>query len=269
MRRSRSLPDHTDDGGGDQEGFDAHVEEAVERGDAVGAVQRRQHEVTGECRLNSDARRIGISDLAHEDHVGVLTKNCLEAGGKGQAGLLVRLDLVDAGEHVLDRILDRCDVRAGRVDLEQRRVQRGRLTGAGRAGADDHAERGMDHLRVVEIGLAGKAELRQADHRSALVEDSHDDLLAEDRRHAGDADVDLLAVDHGGELTVLRLALLDDVHAAHDLQPARQRRVHADRQAERFDKVSVDAEADAQLLVEGFDVDVGGRGRASPDSRCG
>ena len=184
--------------------------------------------MTGESGLNGDAGCIGISDLAHEDYVGVLTKNCLEAGGEGQAGLLVGLDLVDAGEDVLDRVLDRRDVRAARVDLEQRRVQRRGLAGACRAGADDHAERRVDHLRVVQVGLAWEAELRQTDHRPALVEDSHDDLLAEHGRHAGDADVDVLAVDHGRELAVLRLALLDDVHAAHDLQAAGQGRVHAD-----------------------------------------
>ena len=43
-----------------------------------------------------------------------------------------------------------------------------------------------------------------------------------------DADVDVLAVDHRRELAVLRAALLDDVHAAHDLQPAGERGVDAD-----------------------------------------
>ena len=63
--------------------------------------------------------------------------------------LFVGLDLVDAGEHVLDRVLDRGDVLARRVDLLQRGVQRRGLAGTGRAGADHHAERGVHHLRVV------------------------------------------------------------------------------------------------------------------------
>ena len=219
-------------------------------------MKRREHEVARESRLNSDASCIGISDLAHEDHVGVLTKNCLEACGEREAGLFVRLDLVDAREHVLDRILHRCHVRAGRVDLQQRGVERRGLAGAGGACTDHHAERRVDHLRVVEVGLPREAELREADHRTALVEDSHDDLLAEDGRHAGNADVDLLGVDHRRELAVLRLALLDDVHATHDLQAAGEGRMHADGQAERLDQVTVDTESDAQLLVQRLHVDV-------------
>ena len=156
----QTLTDDADDRRGDEEGLDAHVEEAVQCGNAVGAVERGEHEVTGERGLDGDACRVGISDLTDEDDVGVLTEDGLEAGGEREARLVVGLDLVDAGEHVLDRVLDRGDVLARRVDLEQRGVQRGGLAGAGRAGADHHAERRVDHLRVVQVGLAREARAR-------------------------------------------------------------------------------------------------------------
>ena len=49
------------------------------------------------------------------------------ADGEGQAGLGVDLHLVDAGQPVLDRVLDGDDVDLGLVDDVQRRVQRRRL----------------------------------------------------------------------------------------------------------------------------------------------
>ena len=82
----------------------------MQGGDRVGGVQRRQHEVAGERRLHGDARRLDVADLADEDDVGVLAQDRLEAGGEGEAGLLVGLDLVDRREDVLDRVLDRHDV---------------------------------------------------------------------------------------------------------------------------------------------------------------
>ena len=52
----------------------------------VVAVQRGEHEVTGERRLHGDAGGLGVSDLTDEDHVGVLAQERLEAGGEGEAG---------------------------------------------------------------------------------------------------------------------------------------------------------------------------------------
>ena len=61
---------------------------------------------------------------------------------KRQAGLVVDLDLGDALELVLDRVLDRDDVLLGRVELVQRGVERRRLARAGRAG-DEHGAVGL------------------------------------------------------------------------------------------------------------------------------
>jgi hypothetical protein len=82
----------------------------VHRGGGVGGVQRRQDQVAGQGGLHGDASRLGVADLADEDDVGVLAEDRAEAVGEGDAGLLVDLDLVDRGEDVLHRVLDRHDV---------------------------------------------------------------------------------------------------------------------------------------------------------------
>ena len=100
--------------------------------------------MTREGRLDGDTRRLDVPDLADEDHVGVLAQNRLEAGGEGQAGLLVGLDLVDGREDVLDRILDGHDVLRRIGDLGECGVERGGLAASGRTGAQDHPEGGPD-----------------------------------------------------------------------------------------------------------------------------
>ncbi len=117
-----ALADDRQHRGRDEEGLDPHVEESVQRGRGVGRVQRRQHEVTGERGLHGDARGLDVADLADEDHVGVLTEDRLEPAGEGDVGGLVDLDLVDGGQDVLDRILDRHHVALRRV--ERRRAWR-------------------------------------------------------------------------------------------------------------------------------------------------
>jgi hypothetical protein len=87
------------------------------------------------------------------------------------------------------------------------------------------------------------AELGEADGGPALVEQAHHDLLAEHCRDGGDAHVDVATVHRGRELPVLGTPPLDDVHAAHDLEAADQRGVHADRQGEPVDERAVHPEA--------------------------
>ena len=140
-------------------------------------------EVTGERGLHRDARGLDVTDLADEDRVGVLAEDRTQPGGERHARRLVDLDLVDRREDVLDRVLDRHDVDVVVVDLGERRVQRGRLPGAGRARADHHAVRRADE--VGSTSRRSRATCRAAASSSngpRLVEDPHHALLAEHGR---------------------------------------------------------------------------------------
>ena len=55
-------------------------------------------------------RRLPVADLADQHDVGVGAQDRAQGGGEGQPRLRVDLHLVDAGEAVLDRVLDRDDV---------------------------------------------------------------------------------------------------------------------------------------------------------------
>ena len=113
-----------------------------------------------------------------------------------EPGLAVDADLGDAVDPVLDRILDRDDVSSRRRDLAERRVERRRLTGAGRAG-DQHRAVGLaaieDWKRRPAVAL--HAELVERAERLLLVEDPDRCALAALGRQRDDPEVDLAALD--------------------------------------------------------------------------
>ena len=84
----------------------------------------------------------------------------------------------------------------------------------------------------------------------ALVEDSHDDVLAVARRERRDAEVDRLAGDLERDAAVLRDAALGDVEVGEDLHARGDGRDGAagDRSAASLEH-AVDAVADAHVLV--------------------
>ena len=64
----------------------------------VRGVERRQHEVSREGGLDSNAGCFNVSDLAHEDDIGVLSQYGTKAGRKRESCLLVCLNLVECSE---------------------------------------------------------------------------------------------------------------------------------------------------------------------------
>ena len=155
------LPDDADDRRRDQERFDPEIQEPLECAGGVGTVQRGEHEVSRERRLDPDTRRLHIAHLADEDDVGVLAEDRPQTAGERHAGLVLDLDLIDRGEDVLDRVLNRHDVALAVVDLGERRVERRGLAASRRAGADDHPEGSADQPRELVVRLIGHPEIAE------------------------------------------------------------------------------------------------------------
>ena len=122
-----ALGDDAVDRGGGEEGLDAHLVEAGDRAGGVVGVQRGQHHVAGQRGLDRDPRRLGVADLADHHDVGVGAQDRAQAAGEVEPRLAVDVHLVDAGDPVLDRVLDRDDLLLDLVQLGQRRVE-GRRT---------------------------------------------------------------------------------------------------------------------------------------------
>jgi len=239
-----------------QERFDAHVGQARDGLRGADGVQRREHHVAGQRRLHAYLGCLLVADLAHQDHVRVLTQDRAQPGREGQADLRVGVDLRDARELVLDRVLERDDLRVALVEALQERVQRGRLAAAGRAGGDHEAVAALDHaLERLALGRLQPEALEAAQLPSA-VQDAHDDALAEERRRGGHAQVHALALEEELRAAVLRRAPLGDVEAGQHLD-ARQDLVRPGlRDGGAVDQRAVDAEADQELVAPRLEVDV-------------
>ena len=79
-------------------------------GDGAGGVvgvQGGQHQVAGQRGLDRDLRGLEVADLADHDHVRVLAQDGAQALAKVSSDPGVDLGLADAGQLVLDRVLDR------------------------------------------------------------------------------------------------------------------------------------------------------------------
>ena len=114
-------------GGRKQEALDAHVAQARDgAGGAVG-VHGGQRKAARERELERDFRRFGIADLADHHDVRIIAQDGAQCGGEGQADLVVHRRLADPVETILDRVFQRHDVDAARVQHGEGRIQRRRL----------------------------------------------------------------------------------------------------------------------------------------------
>ena len=212
----------------------------------------------GERGADADLRGLEVARLTNEDHVGVLTEEGAERGRECPADVFVDLNLVDALQVVLDRILGRHDVHVRRVDGVDARVERGGLAGSGRSSDQHHAVRLVDRgVELVEAPVV-EAELRQIELQRLLVENSENRLFAEDRGECRDAEIDLAIAVAELDAAVLRQPALGDVEVRHDLQTGEDRCLQPFRWRQHFVQHAVHPEPDPENLLVRLEVNVGG-----------
>ena len=160
---------------------------------------------------------------------GILAEERAQRRREVQADVLLDLDLVDAGEVELDRVLRGHDVGFGRVDLRDRRVERVGLAAAGRAGHEHHAPRARES-RCSNLA-SDSARTRASSCRASACPCRADACTIFSPKSVGrhrDAEVDLLRlaalVEADLDAAVLRQALLGDVELRHDLDARRRSR---------------------------------------------
>ena len=110
---AQALRQNEQQGRGEQEGLDPHVDQPGHGGRAVVGVEGGEHQVAGEGGPDGDLGRLQVARLADEDHVGVLPQEGAEDPGERPPDVFADLDLVDALQVVLDRILGGHDVVLG------------------------------------------------------------------------------------------------------------------------------------------------------------
>ncbi len=160
----------------------------------------------------------------------------------------------------LDRVLDRADVHLGRGESLQRRIERRRLAGAGRAGHQDDAvaarliifsqrarSSGVKPRSVKSRTSTSGVKIRMTifSPKAVGIVEMRSSIFLAVRRDRLDA-------------AVLRPALLDDLHAREQLDPRRHRNEHRRRDRVHLVQHAVDAKAHDADVAPRLDVDVGG-----------
>ena len=221
-------------------------------------MQRAEHQVAGERRLDGDVGHLAVTDLTHQDDVRRLAQHALERRAEGQPDVLADLHLVDAVEVVFDRVLGGDDLAVRRVEDVERRVQRGGLARAGGAGhQEDAVGTADDPVEDVERVLL-ETEVEETDAHAVGAQDAQHHALAVVRRAGAHAEVDVGAVHAELDASVLRDALLGDVHAGHQLEAREDGVLQLLRQLLHHLAGAVDPVAQQDVRLGGLDVDVRG-----------
>jgi len=253
----KPLSEHAEQARGDEERLDPHVDQPHHGTGGVVGVQGREHQVPGETRLHRDLRGLQVADLADHDHVGVLAQDGAQCPRKSEIDARIDLGLADAVEVVLDRVLDGNDIAALGVELAERGVKRGRLSRPGRPCDQNDAVRLPDEVAQGRERRIGHAQAGEVQPSGLLVEQAQHHALAVRGRQDRNAHIHRAPGKAQRDTPVLRLALLGDIQARHDLDARYDHAVHHLRRLEHVAQHPVPAEAHHRAPLEGLDVDVG------------
>ena len=127
------------------------------------------------------------------------------------------LDLVDAGQLILDRIFDSYDIARHGVQLQEARIKRRRLAAAGRPGHQNHAVWQIEGAFDPFSDIGRQTELCVVELDSGPVENAQDNLFAVQRGDRRHPEIDLVAAHRQLDSAVLRQPALGNVEPRHDL----------------------------------------------------
>ena len=132
----QSLCDGAAEAGGDGRVVESEIQQSRDRAHRVVRMQRRQHEMARQRGLRRHVRGFGVANLAHEDHVGILTEYRAQRGRERHVAFRFHLHLRDSRQLVFHRVLDRHDVGLAGGKFLDRGIERRGLPRARRAGHD-------------------------------------------------------------------------------------------------------------------------------------
>ena len=212
----------------------------------------------GERRLDGDLGRLAVADLANQQYVGVLPHDRAQGRREGESGLLVHLHLHDARDAVLDGVLHGDDVQVALLEPLQRRVQRGGLARAGRAGDENEPLAAAEQRVDARVLVGAESHGVERAERRPPVENADHHLLAARCGERGHAQIDGGAVHRHPGPPVLRSQPIGDVEPRDDLDARDERTGDAPRQRAHVAQHAIDAVAHRDSLIFGLDVDVAG-----------
>ena len=221
-------------------------------------VQGGENQMAGQRRIDGNGRGFHVANFTDHHHVGRLAQNGTQRGGKRQADGFTDLHLVDAGQHVFHRVLDRDDFAVGTIDEVEAGIKGRGLAGTGRAGHEQNAVGQTNHALERLLVVREKSQFRQTEPQAFLVENTHDDAFAVVRRQARHAQVNQLGADLALNASVLRNAMLGDGHVRLDFQPGDDGRLQPFRRGLHLVQHAVNAVAQTEPFAQRLQMNVRG-----------
>ena len=240
-----------------EECFSLHVEKARDRSGGGVGVERREHEMPRERRVYRESRGLVVADLADHDDVRVLAHERAQTVSEREADVGAHLCLIDARHLVFDRVLDGRDVDAGRVQEIKHGVERRRLSASGGTGREDESGGFLDRLVKRFKSVAVESQSLECEPCAPFAQKAHHGLLAEIGRERRDTERHFLSVRIELEASVLRKALLIELHAGENFDAGGDGRGGGLGKRHRVVEDAVDAIAHQKLVLLRLDVDIG------------
>ena len=252
----QSLAKHRFESRGNEEGFDAHVDQTRDRAGRVVGVKSTEDKMSGERCLHGNLRRLQVARLTDHDPVRVLPQKCAQDAGKRQADTVIDRDLDDPFQVILDRFLGGEQFGIDGVDLAQTRIKRGGFARTGRAGRNEDAVRPLDQFEQIIVDVIGHAELLEIEIDGRSIEHTQNQALTELGRQRGNAQVNVAAGDIFLDAAVLGQAAFGDVHVRHHFDAGNDGQREMTRRRRHLIKGAVDAITDFEFVLKRLEMDV-------------
>ena len=151
-----------------------------------------------------------------------MTEYAAQSAGEGQPLFLVHRDLGDPLKLVLDGVFNSDDLVFLVLDLVERSIEGRRFSGTRRSGDQHHTVGLRDVLAESLQILRSKPDNVQIQFAKGfvyllLVKDSDYHVLAVDRRHDGNTEINLASANHDSKTAILRYPALSNVQLRHYL----------------------------------------------------
>jgi len=174
--------------------------------------------VTGQRSLNRHVGGFAVADFPDHDDVGVLTDDRPKAVGKRHSDLWIHLNLIDGRQADFNRIFNGDDFDLFAVQVSQGGMQRCGFSAAGRAGHQNEALRIFDHL--LEALLLAKRHTQTAERKFnlLLIQQADHNAFAVNCRRGRHAHIEVVALNHHFNASVLRNAMFRDIQTGQQLQ---------------------------------------------------
>ena len=254
----QALAHNRDEGRGNQERLDPHVDQPGDGAGGIVGVEGAQNQVAGEGGLNGNLRRLQVAHFTDHNHVRVLPQERAQGPAEGQADGLVDGDLHDAFQVVFDRVFGSEQLGVNGVDAPQAGVEGGGFAAAGRPGSDEDAIGPLHGFGDVIVKVLGEAQRIEFKVDGGTIQHAQHHRFTELGWEGRNAQIDR-AITHGEtDAPVLGQAALGDVEVGHDLETGNHRQGQMLGRRRHFVERAVHAIADAELGFKGLEMNVAG-----------